>query len=155
MATDELLAEQDRERESSDEPEESDASEAGRLSRLRPNISSPFSLRVFLLAVLLMFLGSAAAGLVPFVPATVATLVGVFVGAFALGLGRGTRSYLEVSVAGAGTAVVAALTQFLLLSVVGNLGVPVAAAGAGAGLGAAVVGHYLGRDLRDGLTRDL
>jgi energy-converting hydrogenase Eha subunit A len=95
------------------------------------------------------------AGLVPFVPATVATLVGVFLGAFALGLGRSKRSYLEASLAGTGTAVVAALTQFLLLSVVGDLGVPLAAAGAGAGLGAAVVGHYLGRDLRNGLTRDL
>lgn len=152
-ATDELLAERDREH--ADESEQSGESERGRLSRLRPSVPSPFSLRTFLLAVALMVVGSVLAGLVPFVPASVATLVGVFLGAFALGLGRGTRSYLEASLAGAGTAVVAALTQFLLLSVVGNLGVPLAAAGAGAGLGAAVVGHYLGRDLRDGLTRDL
>lgn len=151
MATDELLAE----RESTEESEDADSERGGRLSRLRPSVSSPFSVRVFLLAVVLMVVGSAVAGLVPFVPASVATVVGVFLGAFALGLGRGTRSYLEVSLAGAGTAVVAALTQFLLISVVGNLGVPLAAAGAGAGLGAAVVGHYLGRDLRAGLTRDL
>lgn len=149
-ATDELLAEREREA-----TEESDEAKNGRLSRLRPSVSSPFSLRAFLLAAGLMIVGSVLAGLVPFVPGGVATIVGVFLGAFGLGLIRGTRSYLETAVAGTGTAVVAALSQFLLLSVVGNFGVPVAAVGAGAGLGAAVVGHYFGRDLRAGLTREL
>lgn len=151
-STDELYAERETERES--RPEATDES-TGRLAGVRERVRSPFSLRTFLLALVLTVVASVIAGFVPFLPASIATLAGVFGGAFTLGLLRSKRSYLEVALAGTATAVVAALSQFLLLSVVGNLGVPVAAAGAGAGFLVAVLGHYLGRDLRDGLTREL
>jgi Na+/citrate or Na+/malate symporter len=54
-------------------------------------------------------------------------------------------------------AVVGAILGVLgnLVLAVATLGVPVAATAAGAGAFAAVVGHYFGRDLRDGLTREL
>jgi len=81
-------------------------------------------------------------------------LLGVFAGTFLLGLRGGPRAYLEVAVAGALAAGVATmLTQLLVAVAVGP--VPVAAVGAGAGLLAAVGGHYFGRDLRAGLTREL
>jgi energy-converting hydrogenase Eha subunit A len=147
--SDEVLAERDR------EPTTEEPTSGGRLSGLRGRIGVPFSFRTFLLAVAFAVGGSALAGLIPFVPSTVATLAGVFVGGFALGLVRATRSYLEVATAGTGTAVVAAVSQYLLLSFVGEVGVPVALIGAGSGLLTAVVGHYFGRDLRAGLTRDL
>ncbi|PSP59188.1 hypothetical protein BRC72_02370 [Halobacteriales archaeon QH_7_66_36] len=147
--SDEVLAERDR------EPTTEEPTSGGRLSGLRGRIGVPFSFRTFLLAVAFAVGGSALAGLIPFVPGTVATLAGVFVGGFALGLVRATRSYLEAAAAGTGTAVVAAVSQYLLLSFVGEVGVPVALIGAGSGLLTAVVGHYFGRDLRAGLTRDL
>jgi hypothetical protein len=81
-----------------------------------------------------------------------AGLVGVFVAAFALGLvGRG--HYLELAVAGAGTAAVGALLDQLLLAAVADIAVPLTLVGGTAGLLAAVVGCYFGRDLRNGLTR--
>ncbi|MFC7234247.1 hypothetical protein [Halosegnis marinus] len=149
-ATDELLAERD------DREEATESSDGGgRLSGVRSRLRSPFSLRAFLVALLLSVVASAAVGLVPFLPGSVATVAGVFVGAFALGLVRAKRAYLETALAGTAVVTVAALTQFFLVSVVGNVGIPVAAAGAGAGLLAALLGHYFGRDLRAGLTRDL
>jgi hypothetical protein len=81
-----------------------------------------------------------------------AGLVGVFVAAFGLGLlGRGR--YLELAVAGAGTAAVGALLDQLLLAAVADIAVPLTLVGGTAGLLAAVVGCYFGRDLRNGLTR--
>lgn len=151
-ATDELLAERDDREE---ESVSSRSSDGERLTGVRSRLRSPFSLRAFLVALLLTVVASAAVGLVPFLPQSVATVGGVFLGTFALGLVRGKRAYLESALAGILVVTVAALTQFFLVSVVGDVGIPIAAAGAGAGLLAGLLGHYFGRDLRAGLTRDL
>jgi hypothetical protein len=80
-------------------------------------------------------------------------VVGIFAALFALGvLSTGTR-YVEAGLAGALVGVVTTVLTTVTLSVVSGGLVPVAGGIAG-GL-AALVGHYLGRDLRDGLTRDL
>jgi hypothetical protein len=80
--------------------------------------------------------------------------LGVALGAFVYGVGSQRRHYAEVGLAGTVAGVVSVLLGNLVLSLVGA-GLPMAVFGAVAGALAAVVGHYLGRDLRDGLTRDL
>jgi len=131
----------------------------GRLAGVRRQVSSVFSPRGFLLALALtlggFFLGNAVplVGSVPFLGG-LAGLLGIFASGFLLGtLGR--RSYLELLVAGAATAGAGLLLDQLVLSMVGGFAVPVAAVGATAGAVAAVLGHYFGRDLRDGLTRSI
>lgn len=84
----------------------------------------------------------------------VAGLVGVFAGAFLLALaGRGR--YLELAVAGTGTAAVGSLLDRLLFATLADVAVPLTVVGGSAGLLAAVLGCYFGRDLRAGLTRDV
>jgi hypothetical protein len=126
----------------------------GRLVGLRRRIGGVFSPRGFLLALALT-LGAflAASAVVPFVGG-IAGLIGVFAAGFVLGV-LGRRGYLELFVAGAATAGVGLLLDQLVLSVVGGFALPLTAVGAAAGAVAAVVGHYFGRDLREGLTRSL
>ena len=59
------------------------------------------------------------------------------------------RFQLDLATGGI-TAVVGNLTVTLL-----GPGIPIAAVGLVGGLFAGLLGHYFGRDLRDGLTRDL
>lgn len=81
-------------------------------------------------------------------------LLGVALGAFLYGVVAGARHYTETALAG--TAVGGALALFgnLALSLTG-VGVPLVAVGAIGGGLAGLVGHYFGRDLRDGLTREI
>lgn len=114
-----------------------------------------FSPKLFLLALVAFGVAFVAGNTaVPIVP-VVGGLGGVAAVAFVLGLVVSTRRYLEVTVAGAVAAGLATWLNNLVLSVVGNVGVPIALVGAGGGVLAALGGYYLGRDLRDGLTRDL
>ncbi|WP_276259296.1 hypothetical protein [Haloglomus litoreum] len=140
------------------EPDEERATERG--GGLRSRLPSPslpslplprFTLRGLGLSLVVCVAAFLGAGFV--IPlGGLAGLVGVFVAAFALGLvGRG--HYLELAVAGAGTAAVGALLDQLLLAAVADIAVPLTVVGGTAGLFAAVVGCYFGRDLRDGLTR--
>jgi hypothetical protein len=169
-STDDLLAEVETDAGSEPPPGERDgereADRGGLRARLsgllsRPSLGSPvsmrgvFSLRAFLLALVLAVGGALVTGLVPFLSGALAAVVGVVVAGFGLGLLREQRAYTEVALAGAAFAGVATLLDFLLWSVVGGLGVPVTAIGFGAGVIAGVLGHYLGRDLRAGLTREL
>lgn len=122
------------------------------LSIPSPSLPLPrFTLRGVALSLIVCVAAFLAAGVV--VPlGGLAGLVGVFVAAFALGLiGRGY--YLELAVAGAGTAAVGALLDQLLLATVADIAVPLTVVGGTAGLLAAVLGCYFGRDLRDGLTQ--
>ena len=114
-----------------------------------------FSPRFFVLA-LLAFGAVFVAGnaVVPFVP-VVGGLAGIAAFAFVLGLVASARRYLETAAAGAVAAGLATWLSNLFLSVIGNVGVPIALAGAGGGVLAALVGYYFGRDLRDGLTREI
>ncbi|MDS0294492.1 hypothetical protein [Halogeometricum luteum] len=89
-------------------------------------------------------------------------LLGLLAVGFGVGLLSERRRYLEVGAAGAlvsGLLLVAS-TMFsffapFAIDLVAQYGPAIAGAGAGAGLLASVLGHYLGRDLRDGLTREV
>lgn len=136
------------------EPTESRPGLGTRLrSRLPSRPAVGFTPRGFGLSVVACVVGFLVAGtLVPL--GGVAGLVGLFAAGFLLGL-VGRRRYLEVAAAGAVTAAVGALLSRLVLAAAAGLAVPLVAVGGTAGLAAAVAGHYLGRDLRDGLTRSL
>lgn len=125
---------------------------AGVRTRLRRRLGRLFSPRAFAVAVVATAVGLVAGGAVPLV-GTLTGYLGVFAAGFALGL-AGWRRYAEVGLAGAAAAGVSALLDHLVLSLAG-VGAPVVAVGAGTGLLAALGGHYFGRDLRGGLTRDL
>lgn len=115
-----------------------------------PRVPSPRS--ILLSAALVAAAFVVASFLLPF--GVVGGLAGVVAAGFALGLvGRGR--YPELALAGAFVGGAGAVLGNLFLSLVGNVAVPMVAVGAGAGVGAAVLGHYLGRDLRAGLTREL
>lgn len=163
--TDELLQDLDSEVVgddlAGDDREPGDQREArGRDRRgLRSRLGGVFSPRGFLLAFVLtlggFLLGSAVplVGAVPFLGSALG-LLGIFAAGFLLGtLGR--RGYLELLLAGAATAGVALLLDQFVLSIVADLALPLAAVGGTAGALAAVIGHYFGRDLRDGLTRSV
>lgn len=121
-------------------------------TRLRERAHRVFSVRAFLVALVLAVVTLLVANAV--VPlGGVAGLAGVFAAGFALGL-AGWRRYVEVALAGAAAAAVGAVLSHLVISVLAGIA-PATILGAGSGLLAAVVGHYLGRDLRDGLTREL
>lgn len=90
--------------------------------------------------------------LLPF--GTIAGLLGVAVAGFGLGVAGERSRYLELAASGALVAGVATFVDFLALSVFG-VGLPLVAVGAVAGAVAAAGGHYAGRDVRDGLTREL
>jgi hypothetical protein len=135
------------------------ASSGGLRSRLpswpsfsRPSLPLPrFTIRGLGLSLVVSIVAFVAASLV--VPlGGIAGLVGIFVAAFGLGL-VGHGHYLELAVAGAGTAAAGTLLSQLFIAAVADLTVPLAAVGGTAGLLAAVLGCYFGRDLRAGLTR--
>lgn len=120
--------------------------------RLRRGAGRVFSLRQFLYVLATVGGGFLLAG--PLLPGwSLAGLLGVLAGAFLFALWR--RAYVETAVAGAVIAAVATLLDYFVLSVFGGLGIPLTVFGVGAGGIAALIGHYLGRDLHAGLTRDL
>lgn len=124
----------------------------GAWGRIHARAVRVFSPRTFLLALAatgggLLLVGS----LLPL--GTLGGVAGVLAGAFLFGLLR--RGYVETTVAGGVAAGVGTLLDVLVVSVLGGVGVPVAVLGVGAGAAAGLIGHYFGRDLRAGLTRDL
>ncbi|NHN59917.1 MULTISPECIES: hypothetical protein [Halorussus] len=125
--------------------------------RLQHRAANIFSPRAFLYALALLG-GGMVAG-TAFVPLpfldNLAGLLGVFAGAFVLGLAVERSTVLESATAGAVAAGVTALLGHLALSVAGGMGVPIAAFGAGTGLLAGALGAYFGGDLRKGLTEDI
>ncbi|WP_135821372.1 EscU/YscU/HrcU family type III secretion system export apparatus switch protein [Halostella litorea] len=80
--------------------------------------------------------------------------LGMFAVAFAVGLASSERRYAEVGLAGVAVGGGASLLRNALLTLAG-VGVPLVAVSAVVGGLAGVLGVYFGRDLRDGLTRDL
>lgn len=81
-------------------------------------------------------------------------LIGMFVTAFAVGLLASKRRYLEMTAAGVSVGGVAAVANHAILAAAGS-GRTLVAVGASVGLLTSVVGYYFGRDLRDGLRRDI
>jgi hypothetical protein len=136
----------------------------GRLRGLLPSLSGvgpSFSPRSFLVVFVASLVGVIAGGSIPIV-GSIGRFLGLFAVAFAVGLIGSRSRYLEVSLAGA----VAAGAAFLLgtltsifapiaVQVLADYGVAIVGVGTGAGLLVSIVGHYFGRDLRDGLTRDI
>jgi hypothetical protein len=107
------------------------------------------------LVVSLAFVAAAAllvGGVLPL--GSLGNLLGVALGAFLYGVASSTRHYTESAVAGTAVGGGLALLGNLALSLTG-IGVPLIAVGAVGGGLAALVGHYFGRDLRDGLTREI
>ncbi|WP_435184720.1 hypothetical protein [Halobellus sp. EA9] len=141
---------------------ESDAgsSSGGRLRRLLPG-GPTVSARSFLVVLALLLAGTFVGGAIPVVGA-LGRFLGLFAAAFAIGLGGSRSRYLEVGLAGAlasGAAfVLGTLTSVfapVAVSVLADYGLAVAGVGVASGLLASLLGHYFGRDLRHGLTRQV
>lgn len=81
-------------------------------------------------------------------------LIGTLAVAFLVGLLASKRRYLEVGAAGVSVGGVAALLTNTVLVAAGS-GRTLVAVGATVGFLAAVTGYYFGRDLRDGLSREV
>lgn len=143
--------------------EEDDATETETASRrgLRSRLGGVFSVKTFVLALVASLVAMFLGGSIPII-GIVGRFVGLFAVAFAVGLASSRRRYLEVGLAAALASalgfVFGVLSSALLpvgLSVLQDYGVGLAGVGAGSGLLVALAGHYFGRDLRDGLTRDV
>jgi hypothetical protein len=125
--------------------------DGGVRERVRRRAAALFSPRIFLLALALSTAGVLAGNAVPLV-GTLGGVAGVVGAGFLVGL-VGRRAYLEVAAAGLLAVGAATLLDFLVVTLVA--GPSMVAIGAGTGALAGVLGHYLGRDLRAGFTRDL
>ncbi|QGX96158.1 hypothetical protein EI982_15930 [Haloplanus rallus] len=129
----------------------------GRLAGLRRRLARIFALRPFLLAVVLSLVGLVAGGSVPLI-GSVGRFLGIALAGFVLAFVVSDHRYVEAGLAGALTAgigFVVSAFDTALLPVVADYGLQVAGVGTTAGLIAALLGHYFGRDLRAGLTREL
>ena len=120
-----------------------------------------FSLKAFLLSAVLIAAGVAVGGLIPLV-GTVGSLVGLVLATFLTGLIASQRRYLETAVAGGSIIGVSFAVSLLTTGVlpVGmqffqQYGLIFGGVGVALGAGLGVVGHYFGRDLRDGLTQEI
>lgn len=147
--TEELLAEVETTSEAVDD-ESATASDG---PTLRERTGDVFSVRTFVVALALTAVGVVLGGFVPILGA-ILRYVGVFFATFALGAASERRHYVEAGLAGALVPALGTLLDYFALTI-GGVGAPVIAVAAGVGLLAGLVGHYFGRDLRDGLTREL
>jgi len=119
---------------------------------LRGRVDEAFSLPSFALQLLGALVGVfVIGGAVPLGP--VSGVFGVLVALFGLGTVATDTRYVEAGIAGTLVGVLTTVVTTVTLSVVSGGLLPVA--GGLAGGAAALLGHYLGRDLRAGLTRDL
>ena len=127
---------------------------SGRLGEL-------FSPKAFLLSAVLIAVGVVIGGLIPLV-GTVGSLVGLLLATFLTGLIASQRRYLETAVAGGSIVGVSFAGSLLTTGVlpVGmqffqQYGLIFGGVGVALGAGVGVVGHYFGRDLREGLTQEI
>jgi hypothetical protein len=135
--------------------EHTDPEEATASNRVRARLATPFSglfsLRMFLLVLGLSVVGMVLGNLVVPLPGT--GIAGIAVVGFVVGLATTQRRYLELLLAGFAAAGASTVFKYALVTLVGGV-VPVALGTTAGGI-AAIAGHYFGRDLRAGLTRDL
>ncbi|WP_408959310.1 DUF456 domain-containing protein [Natrinema sp. 74] len=117
----------------------------------RLSLGRYFSPKAFLALVLVVGAGLLAGD-------TVLPIAGRVIGmgavAFLVGLITSKRRYLEVSAAGVSVGGVAAVLNYAVLIAAGSAG-SVVAIGAAVGLLTSLVAYYFGRDLRNGLSRDI
>ncbi|EMA38806.1 hypothetical protein [Halococcus hamelinensis] len=131
-----------------------DATRSGTGSTLRQRMGGVFSLKAFVVALVLTAVGSGLGGFIPLIGGPLAFL-GLFLATFVLGAIGSRQYYVEAGLAAGLVAGGSALQNHIYLAFVDGSG-PVFIAGfAVIGLVCGVLGHYFGRDLRDGLTRDL
>lgn len=130
-----------------------EARRSGLRGRLAASANRLFSPRAFLLALVLcaggLFAASAA------VPSPLSGLLGIFTATFAFGLVASGPRYAEAAAAAGAVAAGSVLVDFLVWTVFGGFGLPIVAVGAALGAASGALGTYFGRDLRDGLTRDV
>lgn len=119
--------------------------------RVRSWLGSLFSTRWFGAAAIASGVGVFGAGAIP-LPFT--GYVGVFLAGAVIGLVSSERRYLEVAAAGALAAAVATFLSAIALVLLA-VGIPYVVVAAVLGAVAGTVGHYAGRDLRHGLTREI
>jgi hypothetical protein len=126
----------------------------GLFSRLGARTGRLFAVRSFLLGLVVIGVATLVAGaLIPL--GSVGGLVGTAAGAFGYGLVASRARYAETGLAGGLVLGVATLADYLVLSVFTGIGLALPLAAGAVGLVVAMVAHYFGRDLRDGLTREL
>ncbi|WP_265110119.1 DUF456 domain-containing protein [Halosolutus halophilus] len=143
----------DRSREPDAPGDESTDAGSSRLSGLAPSLSlgAYFSPKAFFALVLALGAGLLAGGTA--IPIG-GRIVGMFAVAFAIGLVTSKRRYLETTAAGVSVGAVAALANHAVIAVAGSSRA-IVAVGATVGLVSCVGGYYFGRDLRDGVRRDV
>ncbi|MFC7042615.1 hypothetical protein [Halonotius sp. GCM10025705] len=120
-----------------------------------------FSAKALLVSLVAVAVGVGVGGMIPII-GSIGSLAGVFAATFILGALAGESRYLETGLAG-GVVIGVKFALSLLTSVALPIGVDffqqygLAFGGLGVviGAGLALVGHYFGRDLRDGLTREI
>jgi len=132
---------------------ETEQSGGGARSRLRERAGSLVSARAVGIALVLMFVSTFVFGAIPLL-GTLGELLGIVVAGFVYGLGTDARRYFELALAGALAGGGSVLLGNFLIALLGG-GLTIVAFGAAGGAVAGVLGHYFGRDLRHGLTRDL
>ncbi|MFB6256092.1 MAG: hypothetical protein ABEH58_05085 [Haloplanus sp.] len=141
---------------SNDADDAADAQSGGRFGIAR-RVRRLFSLRAFLFAIILSVVGLVAGGAIPVV-GYLGRFLGIALAAFALAFLAAGRRYVEAGFAGAlasGLGFVLGTLNSALLPVVADYGLQIAGIGTTAGLLAALLGHYLGRDLKAGVTEEL
>lgn len=127
--------------------------EPSRRDRLRSWAARWFALRPFVVQALLAAVGVlVVGGLLPL--GGLGAVLGILVAGFVTGLTSERRGYAEAAVAGALVGGAWAIVGNPVLALLG-LGSSLVSVGLVGGGFAASLGHYFGRDLRDGLTRDL
>jgi len=126
--------------------------DAGVSGRMRGRVDDAFSLSSFALNAIGALVGTfVIGGAVPLGP--LSGIVGVFLALFAISLVSRDSRYVEAGLSGVLSGVLTTLLTTITLSVISGGLLPVA--GGVVGGFVAVLAHYAGRDLRDGLTRDL
>lgn len=127
----------------------------------KPSVGTLFAPKRFLIALVLSVAGLVVGGAIPFV-GVVTQYLGLFAATFVYGLAAKSRAYTETAAAGSVAAAVALLLGTLTTGgfvigadLLGRYGVPITGVGVGVGLLVSLLGHYFGRDLRAGLTRDI
>ncbi|ELY88808.1 hypothetical protein [Natrialba taiwanensis] len=121
---------------------------AGLTDRLSPR--KYFSPKAFLALVLTIGAGLFA---VDAVLPIAGKMIGIFATAFLVGLITSKRRYLELTAAGASAGAITPLADPVYVAL--GAGRTLIAIGVAIGLVASVAGYYFGRDLRDGLSRDV
>ena len=133
-----------------------DSSGSGRLG-------GRFSAKALLVSLVAVAVGVGVGGAIPLV-GSITSLAGVAAATFLLGV-LGRSWYLETAIAGGvatgiiGLGMLTSVSLPIVLPLIEQFGLAFSGIGVAVGgvLGVtlAVVGHYFGRDLRDGLTREL